>query len=143
MSSSPICSLDSTDVPLTRVSLATVLAQVPDPRDPRGVRHPLSRVLVIAQAAVAAGARTLLGISEWAADVDREALTRLGVEAQALEKRTVVRYLLAGNHQQRAQALRLQGLDLLRRPPLRSFQTTARSHGAVVLQAFLQREGQV
>ncbi|WP_411284751.1 transposase family protein [Lapillicoccus sp.] len=46
---------------LSRSLPSEVFAAVPDPRDPRGVRHPLSRVLVIAQAAVAAGARTLLG----------------------------------------------------------------------------------
>ena len=79
MSSSPICSTDSTDVPLTRVPLGAVLAQVPDPRDPRGVRHPLATVLTIAQAAVTSGARTLLAIREWAADLDRDVLSRLGI----------------------------------------------------------------
>ena len=48
---------------LSRSKAWPMFASVPDPRDPRGVRHPLSSVLVIAQAAVAAGARTLLGIS--------------------------------------------------------------------------------
>ncbi len=82
---------------LSRPSLSEVFASVPDPRDPRGVRHPLSRVLVIALAAVAAGARTLLGISEWAADTDREALARLGIGADvSLPSESTIRRTLAG-----------------------------------------------
>jgi len=82
---------------LSRPLLSEVFASVTDPRDPRGVRHPLARVLVIAQAAVAAGARTLLGISEWAADVDPEALSRLGIEAGVrLPSESTIRRTLAG-----------------------------------------------
>lgn len=42
-------------VELTRPLLTEVLARIPDPRDPRGVRHLLGTVLAIAQAAVVAG----------------------------------------------------------------------------------------
>jgi hypothetical protein len=56
-----------------------VFAQVPDPRDPRGVRHSLPTVLTLAQTAVLSGARTLLGIAEWTQDADRDALARLGI----------------------------------------------------------------
>jgi len=81
---------------MSRPLLSEVFASVPDPRDPRGVRHPLSSVLVIAQAAVAAGARTLLGISEWAGDVDREVLSRLGIDAQVrLPSESTIRRTLA------------------------------------------------
>jgi len=81
---------------LSRSPLSAVFATVPDPRDPRGIRHPLVSVLVIAQAAVAAGARTLLGISEWAADVDREALTRLGIGVhERLPSESTIRRTLA------------------------------------------------
>jgi hypothetical protein len=53
-------------------------------------------LLAIAQAAVAAGARTLLGISEWAADVDREVLARLGIDAQVrLPSESTIRRTLA------------------------------------------------
>ncbi|WP_079034944.1 transposase family protein [Streptomyces hirsutus] len=44
------------------------LAQVSDPRDPRGRLHPLVGVLAIAAAAVLIGATSRLAISEWAAD---------------------------------------------------------------------------
>ena len=82
---------------LTRPLLSEVFASVPDPRDPRGVRHPLTSVLVIAQAAVAAGARTLLGISEWVADTDREALARLGIGVDvSLPSESTIRRTLAG-----------------------------------------------
>jgi hypothetical protein len=40
------------------------LAQVPDPRDPRGVRHPLMRLLALTACAVLTGARSLLAVSE-------------------------------------------------------------------------------
>jgi len=46
---------------LSRPLLSKVFEDVPDLRDPRGGPSPLWRVLVIAQAAVSAGARTLLG----------------------------------------------------------------------------------
>ncbi|MGW5170491.1 transposase family protein [Streptomyces nodosus] len=46
--------------------------QVPDPRDPQGVRHPLVRLVTLvalAACAVLAGVRSLLAVSEWVADV--------------------------------------------------------------------------
>ncbi len=49
-------------------SLAGHLAGVPDPRDPRGVRHTLTSLLLAAVAAVLAGTRSFTAIGEWAAD---------------------------------------------------------------------------
>jgi hypothetical protein len=49
--------------------LLQALAQVPDPRDPRGRIHPLPGLLAIAAAAVAAGQSTVTEIAEWAADL--------------------------------------------------------------------------
>lgn len=40
------------------------LAEVPDPRDPRGVRHFLVVVLTLAACAVLSGATSLLAVSE-------------------------------------------------------------------------------
>src|SRR6478736_10544599 len=68
MSSSPTAAL-------SRRPLMEVFAQVPDPRDPRGVRHDLATVRTLAQTAVLAGARTLLAIAEWTQDTARETLT--------------------------------------------------------------------
>ncbi len=44
------------------------LAMLPDPRDRRGRRHPLASVLAVSAAAVAAGARSVTAIAEWATD---------------------------------------------------------------------------
>lgn len=62
-----------------RIPLIEVLAQVPDPRAQRGVRHGLAGILSIATAAVTGGARSLLAIGEWAATADRNVLARLGI----------------------------------------------------------------
>jgi predicted RNA binding protein YcfA (HicA-like mRNA interferase family) len=47
--------------------LLTVLGQVPDPRDPRGVR-PLAGVLAMAVTAALAGCRSFAAIGQWAAE---------------------------------------------------------------------------
>lgn len=57
--------------------LLQVLAQVPDPRDPRGGVHPLPSLLAVAVSAVAAGQRSLSAISESAADLPMPVLERL------------------------------------------------------------------
>ncbi|WP_405746439.1 ISAs1 family transposase [Streptomyces canus] len=54
------------------------LAEVPDPRKPRGLRHGLVYVLALAACAVLTGATSLLAVSEWAADAPREVLDRIG-----------------------------------------------------------------
>lgn len=46
-------------------SLLEALAAVPDPRSPRGRRHPLPAVLALATAAMLAGARSLYAIAQW------------------------------------------------------------------------------
>jgi predicted transposase YbfD/YdcC len=53
-------------------------AGVPDPRKPRGIRHTLCSILVIAAAAVCAGARSFAAIGEWAADAPQRVLALLG-----------------------------------------------------------------
>ncbi|MET7458406.1 ISAs1 family transposase [Streptomyces sp. NPDC005574] len=64
--------------------LLECLAQVPDPRDPRGVRHPLAAVLALTACAVLAGARSLLAVSEWVADAPEGLLERLGIRVDPL-----------------------------------------------------------
>jgi predicted transposase YbfD/YdcC len=67
-------------------SLAGHLAQVPDPRDPRGVRHTLTSLLLAAVAAVLAGARSFAAIGEWAADAPPRVLAALGVRYDPLAR---------------------------------------------------------
>jgi predicted transposase YbfD/YdcC len=68
-------------------SLAEHLAEVPDPRDPRGVRHTLTSLLVAAVAAVLAGARSFTAIGEWAADAPPRVLAAVGVRYDPLGRR--------------------------------------------------------
>lgn len=60
-------------------ALLQALARVPDPRDPRGVIHPLVSLLAVAVAAVLAGARSVAAIGEWVADVPVTVLAALAV----------------------------------------------------------------
>jgi hypothetical protein len=48
--------------------LPDIWPRVPDPRDPRGVRHTLTSLSPAAVAAVLAGARSFTAIGEWAGD---------------------------------------------------------------------------
>ncbi|MFF0451723.1 ISAs1 family transposase [Streptomyces sp. NPDC004609] len=81
--------------------LLSALAQVSDPRDPRGRLHPLTAVLAIAAAAVLTGATSLLAISEWAADAPQAVLERLGARRDPFSGRrqapceTTIRRILA------------------------------------------------
>jgi predicted transposase YbfD/YdcC len=60
-------------------SLLDDLAQITDPRQRRGRRHPLVGVLGIAVCAVLAGARSLAAIGEWASDAPGQVLAALGI----------------------------------------------------------------
>lgn len=53
-------------------------ARIPDPRRPRGVRHALVVVLVIAACAVPAGCRSLAAIGQRAADLPQQILRAFG-----------------------------------------------------------------
>lgn len=59
--------------------LIEALATVPDPRHRRGVRHPVCGLLVVAVAAVLAGARGFQAIAEFAAELAPDVLRRLGL----------------------------------------------------------------
>lgn len=62
-------------------NLLTLFASVPDPRDPRGVRHALPAILALGVAAVLSGARSFAAIGEWVADQPEPALARLGLSS--------------------------------------------------------------
>ena len=79
MPSSPIT--DSVAQPGRGGQLLDLLATVPDPRDPRGVRYRLSGMLAVAVTAVLAGARSFTAIGEWAADLSSQQLCGLGLGA--------------------------------------------------------------
>jgi predicted transposase YbfD/YdcC len=64
--------------------LLAYLATVTDPRTRAGRRHPLVTILVIATAAVLAGARSMTAIAEWATDVPQPVLAALGARRDPL-----------------------------------------------------------
>ncbi|MFE9454845.1 ISAs1 family transposase [Streptomyces sp. NPDC006739] len=66
------------------------LAQVPDPRDPRGVRHALAVVLTLTACAVLTGATSLLAVGEWIADAPPHVLERLGMRPDPVLPRRLV-----------------------------------------------------
>lgn len=82
----------SPDVP---VRVWQVLSTVPDPRGRRGRRHELATVLVVALAAVAAGARSLAAIADWAGDLPRWCWPRLRIWRRPPSLSTIRRALLA------------------------------------------------
>jgi DDE family transposase len=61
-----------------RGGLVYALAAVPDPRDPRGVRYPLTALLAVAACAVLAGASSFAAITDWLHDLDEQMQARLG-----------------------------------------------------------------
>ncbi|MDH6580299.1 transposase family protein [Kitasatospora sp. MAP5-34] len=77
-------------VPREVPGLLERLAQVPDPRDPRGVRHALAVVLALTACAVLTGATSLLAVGEWIADAPPHVLERLGVRADPVLPRRLV-----------------------------------------------------
>ena len=68
-------------------SLPECLRRVPDPRDPRGVRHTLTSLLLAAVAAVLAGAQSLAAVGEWVADAPPQVLAALGIRRDPLTGR--------------------------------------------------------
>jgi hypothetical protein len=58
--------------------LLELLSLVPDPRDPRAIRHAAASVLAVAAAAVLAGCTSVLAIAEWAAEAPQDLLAALG-----------------------------------------------------------------
>ncbi|BCJ50432.1 ISAs1 family transposase [Actinoplanes sp. NBRC 14428] len=83
-------------VPVTegeRGGLLHALAAVPDPRDPRGVRYPLTALLAVAVCAVMAGASSFAAITDWLHDLDEQAQDQLGFTAGVPVGSTVWRLL--------------------------------------------------
>src|SRR6476661_2084996 len=78
-----------------RARLLAVLADVPDPRARRGVRHRLAVILGLALCAVLAGARSFTAIAEWAADTDQATREALGVTGAVPSESTFRRTLQA------------------------------------------------
>jgi predicted transposase YbfD/YdcC len=61
--------------------LLAAFARIPDPRDPRGIRHRLPVILALAQAAVLCGCTGLEEITEWIGSADQAGLRLAGCRA--------------------------------------------------------------
>ncbi|WP_433132454.1 transposase family protein [Micromonospora sp. CA-240977] len=70
------------------------LATATDPRNPRGVRYPLSGLLAVAVCAVLAGASSFAAITDWLHDLDEQARDRLGFTSVLPAGTTVWRLLI-------------------------------------------------
>jgi predicted transposase YbfD/YdcC len=95
----PVTSTEPAAVPVAvtvqeQPGLLAVLAAVPDPRDPRGVRYPLASMLGVAVCAVLAGAVTFAAIADWVSDLDSPAWARLGFTGRIPVASTVWRLLV-------------------------------------------------
>ncbi|MGH3231113.1 MAG: ISAs1 family transposase [Streptosporangiaceae bacterium] len=64
--------------------LAGCFALVPDPRDPRGVRHSLASILAMCTAAVLCGCCSLDDVTAWVSCAGRDVLASLGCRRDAL-----------------------------------------------------------
>jgi predicted transposase YbfD/YdcC len=74
-------------------SLHAALAQLVDPRKPRGIRHPLLVVLTAVVCAVAAGARSFVAAAEWAADLPAEVATALRMDVRCPSESAIPRLI--------------------------------------------------
>ena len=85
----------STTTALSRQPLKKVLEGVTDPRDRRGVRHPLVSAGCLAVTGILAGCRSLTAIWEHAADLEPADLEALGLETgRALPSESTIRRVL-------------------------------------------------
>src|SRR5436309_15691255 len=96
--SSLISSLSSAPAGAPTSDIATgllaALADLPDPRARRGVRHRLTVVLTAAVCAVVAGYRSYTAIAEWVADLSADTAGLLGIDAGRRPSEAMIRRLL-------------------------------------------------
>jgi len=62
------------------MTIIDLIAEIPDPRDRRGVRHDLRTILAIALAALMSGADHLTGFAQWAQRSTTATRRRLGIQ---------------------------------------------------------------
>lgn len=79
-------------VPCATVSrhdhLLALLAELPDPRKPRGRVHPIDGLVAVAVAATLCGARGFTAIGQWAALAGEDRIARLGLPRGAADEST-------------------------------------------------------
>jgi predicted transposase YbfD/YdcC len=81
-------------VPETAGGLPAALAELPDPRARRGIRHRLPVVVTAAVCAVVAGYRSYAAIAEWVADAPDPTALALGIAPDRRPSEAMIRRLL-------------------------------------------------
>jgi predicted transposase YbfD/YdcC len=74
--------------------LPAALAEVPDPRARRGIRHRLTVVVTTAVCAVVAGYRSYTAIAEWITDLPADTAMLLGIDPGRRPSESMIRRLL-------------------------------------------------
>ena len=87
------------------IGLLQLLADLPDPRRRRGIRHRLVGLIAVALTAVIAGARSYAAIGQWATELTGEQLCQLGLTRSQAPDASTFRRLFA-----RLDAAALDGL---------------------------------
>jgi predicted transposase YbfD/YdcC len=75
---SPTDTVDRAEGIAPVTDLLAAFARIPDPRDPRGIRHRLPVILALAQSAVLCGCTGLVEITEWIGRADQPSLRQAG-----------------------------------------------------------------
>jgi hypothetical protein len=83
-------------LPLRLESLAEVFAQVPDPRDPRGIRHPLQGMLALVFLGLLARIREMAVLQRWAEIHWHQLQEPLGFERDKPPHATTISRAIAG-----------------------------------------------
>src|SRR5262245_52014446 len=83
-------------LPLRLESLTEVFAQVPDPRDPRGVRHPLQGMLALVFLGLLARIREMAVLQRWAKTHWHQLQEPLGFERDKPPHATTISRAIAG-----------------------------------------------
>ena len=91
---SSVSAAPAVTVPETAAGLPAALAELPDPRARRGVRHRLTVVVTAAVCAVVAGYRSYTAIAEWIADVPAATAVALGIAPDRRPSEAMIRRLL-------------------------------------------------
>ena len=80
MPSSPVTGCPVDPDLLSKTPLLDMMAEIPDPRARRGVRHHVRTVVIIALAALMSGSDCLTGFAQWARHASATVRRRLGID---------------------------------------------------------------
>lgn len=87
--------MDETGSAAAVLSLASILAQIPDPRARRGRRHPWAALLLLVAAALLSGANTQRAVARWGQHYGWVRLRRLGFTRRHAPSQPTLHRLLA------------------------------------------------